>query len=187
MCTLAPISVTCGTRTLTIRSGAPADAQALLDLAKNVFVTSPHTLTTLEEFTLTAEQEADLLSSTAAKDNSIFLAAFEDNTPLASLIIRGGEKKKERHLGTLGIGVHSHARGQGVGTALMQASLDWAAANPVIEMIKLAVYQSNTRAMDLYRRLGFVQWGLLPGGCKHSDGTYHDQIEMYKWVKPGKA
>lgn len=184
MGTLSPIHVPCNGQTLLIRSATAADAAPLLDLAREVFITSPHTLTTLAEFTLTVEQEIELLNSTITKDNSIFLLASFNNTPVASLMIGGGTKQKERHIGTLGIGVHSSARGKGVGTALMQASIDWARSNPVLEMIKLAVYQSNTRAVELYKRLGFIQYGLLPGGCKHTDGSYHDQIEMYLWVKP---
>ena len=147
-------------------------------------MTSPHTLTTLAEFTLTVAQEVELLESIAKKDNSVFLMASFGDTPVASLILSGGPKQKERHVGTLGVGVHSSVRGKGVGTAIMQATIDWARTNPVLEMIKLGVYASNTRAVELYKRLGFVQHGMLPGGCKHSDGTYHDQIDMYLWVKP---
>lgn len=184
MGTLSPIHINCNGQTLTIRSAAAADAGPLLELAREVFITSPHTLTTLAEFTLTVEQEVELLNTTIQKDNSIFLLASFGNTPVASLMLGGGVKHKERHMGTLGIGVRSSARGQGVGTALMQAAIDWAGDNPVLEMIKLAVYESNTRAVELYKRLGFVQYGKLPGGCKHTDGTYHDQLEMYLWVKP---
>ena len=184
MSTFSPIQIRCNGATLTIRSATVTDAAQLIELAREVFLTSSHTLTTAAEFTMTIAQESELIETLAKRDNAVFLLASFDNTPVASLILSGGAKQKERHVGTLGVGVHSSARGKGVGTALMQASIDWARNNEVIEMIRLGVYASNTRAFELYKRLGFIQCGMLPGGCKHLDGTYHDQIDMYLWVKP---
>lgn len=185
MGSFSPIQIPCNGTNLTLRSARKEDAALLIELAREIYLTSPHTLTTAAEFAYTIEQEAALIDTFAQRDNSLFLVAFNGDAPLGSLIIRGGEKIKDRHSCLLGIGIRSSSRGKGIGTVLMQAAIQWATDHDVLEMIKLTVYASNTKALELYRRLDFVQCGMLPGGCRHSDGSYHDQIDMYRWVKPG--
>jgi len=38
---------------------------------------------------------------------------------------------------------------------------------------------SNTRALSLYKKLGFVQLGVIPGGFRMKDGHYEDIIPHY--------
>ena len=42
-----------------------------------------------------------------------------------------------------------------------------------------AVVRSNTAALSLYRKLGFVQLGIIPGGFRMKDGSYEDIIPHY--------
>ena len=42
-----------------------------------------------------------------------------------------------------------------------------------------AVVSSNTRALSLYKKLGFVQLGVIPGGFRMKDGHYEDIIPHY--------
>lgn len=42
-----------------------------------------------------------------------------------------------------------------------------------------AVVRSNEQALRLYRKLGFVQLGVIPGGFLMKDGTYEDIIPHY--------
>jgi len=74
-------------------------------------------------------------------------------------------------------------RGLGIGQALLQTLLDWATVEPGLERIELSVFAHNTRALDLYRKLGFVEEARLPRTVKLADGTYYDDVMMVKWVK----
>jgi ribosomal protein S18 acetylase RimI-like enzyme len=40
---------------------------------------------------------------------------------------------------------------------LLQALVEWAEANPLIEKLRLAVLANNETAIGLYRKLGFVE------------------------------
>jgi RimJ/RimL family protein N-acetyltransferase len=91
---------------------------------------------------------------------------------------------RTRHRARLGISVQAPYRGIGVGEALLTALLDWAAAEPELERIELSVFAHNQRAINLYRKLGFVEEARLAKAYKLADNTYYDDVLMVKWVKP---
>jgi RimJ/RimL family protein N-acetyltransferase len=72
----------------------------------------------------------------------------------------------------------------GIGRALIQALLDWAAGDPLIEKVTLAVFSTNEHAIALYQTMGFEVEGRCPGDMK-INGEYVDSILMYRFVKPG--
>ncbi len=93
------------------------------------------------------------------------------------------KRRKHRHTALLGISVRSTHRAQGVGEALMRAAIAWAEQDPVLELMTLEVYAANTAGLHLYRKLGFIEYGRLPDGCKHDDATMWDQVMMVRKLK----
>ena len=73
-------------------------------------------------------------------------------------------------------------RGQGVGTALLETFLQWAAENPLIEKISLDVFATNEKAIGLYKKLGFIEAGLKPREIKRGPGQYVDALSMFRFV-----
>ncbi|MDX2130760.1 MAG: N-acetyltransferase [Planctomycetota bacterium] len=183
-----------------VRSATPDDAPGVLECAIEVFRTSEHTLTQADEFTMTLDREREFLAENLREPGLLFLCAFDARDPWANAPAPGAgahpmlgllnlrrtyPKRKVRHVLELGMSVRSSHRGRGVGTALMAAAMDWAATQPEVEMVTLGVYAANLAGRALYRRFGFVEYGMLPAGCKHDDGTRWDQVLMVKVVKPG--
>lgn len=81
-----------------------------------------------------------------------------------------------RHVGALGMGIAAPHRSRGIGKALLQATIDGAAAR-AISRIELLVRADNEPAIALYRRFGFE----LEGRLRHYlivDGTSHDVLAM---------
>jgi L-phenylalanine/L-methionine N-acetyltransferase len=66
---------------------------------------------------------------------------------------------RRRHAAGIGMAVAKHAQGQGVGTALMAAILDWADNWAQLLRLELTVYPDNDAALALYRKFGFVHEG----------------------------
>ena len=100
---------------------------------------------------------------------------------IASFIVETGPK--ERHKGFLaGMYVEPEARGQGVGAALIHAAVDHATG--VVEQIILHVVQDNGAAMGLYRRTGFVAFGVAPRSLKTPSG-YLDEVLMVRFLIQG--
>ena len=55
-------------------------------------------------------------------------------------------------------------RGRGVGDAAVRAVIDWAGVNCPLRAVVLSVKAANDRAIDLYARHGFVEFGQSPDG-----------------------
>jgi ribosomal protein S18 acetylase RimI-like enzyme len=79
------------------------------------------------------------------------------------------------HIGQVGMGVHKDYRGKRIGTALMVAALQ-AAKEYGIERVELEVYTSNTRAIKMYEKFGFVTEGVKRKGRKLDDEYFDVQI-----------
>jgi ribosomal protein S18 acetylase RimI-like enzyme len=82
----------------------------------------------------------------------------------------------------LGMGLLPAARGRGVGRRLAQAGIAAAMARGA-ERIELEVFASNSRAVALYERLGFVREGVKRRARK-LDGQYEDNVLMALLVDP---
>jgi RimJ/RimL family protein N-acetyltransferase len=90
-----------------------------------------------------------------------------------------------RHVGRLGMGVLSHYRGRGLGRRLAVETIR-AARRDGIERIELEVFASNTVALALYERLGFVTEGVRRRARK-LDGQYDDNVIMALIDEDGRA
>lgn len=88
-----------------------------------------------------------------------------------------------RHGGHLGMGLLPEYIGRGLGRPLAQTTID-AARSKGIERIELEVFASNTRAIRLYERLGFVHEGIKRRARK-IDGAYDDNVMMALVFAPG--
>ena len=73
-------------------------------------------------------------------------------------------------------------RGKGVGEGLLHTLMEWAKENPLIEKVGLSVLSSNTRAIGLYKKAGFVEEGRRPREIKMGHGEYVDEILMFRFV-----
>ena len=110
---------------------------------------------------------------------SVMLLAFHDHTLIAcaEVDMLSGVK---RHIGDLGISVALSYRGRGVGELLMQKVIEAALAElPGLEVITLEVFGNNSVAMSLYKKLGFMEFGRIPGGIIHR-AAYVDAVYMYR-------
>ncbi|HKP27716.1 MAG TPA: GNAT family N-acetyltransferase [Dongiaceae bacterium] len=71
------------------------------------------------------------------------------------------------HIATASFMVPAEMRGRGVGTALCRYALSWARERGYAGMQFNAVAESNTGAIEIYRRLGFSIVGTVPGAFAH--------------------
>ena len=80
------------------------------------------------------------------------------------------------HTGILGIAVKKAYRGQGIGHALIESTLK--RCKGAFEQVTLEVFDSNVNAQDLYKKMGFREYGRLPKAIKRGR-RYIDAKLMY--------
>ena len=123
-------------------------------------------------------------------------SAFEESLALANLLGSGGlaitleveghlaghlmvERRRgsyEQHRGDLSIAIRDGYRGEGLGRALITTAIEWARAVG-LRKLTLGVFPSNTRAVALYRSMGFVEEGVLRSHL-HVAGADQDHAVM---------
>lgn len=85
---------------------------------------------------------------------------------------------KVAHRGVLwGMYVAPGSRRRGIGERLIGAVL--AEAGTSVDQVHLHVVATNTTAYALYRRMGFVAYGIEPRALRH-EGVDHDEVLMVR-------
>jgi RimJ/RimL family protein N-acetyltransferase len=83
-----------------------------------------------------------------------------------------------RHgFGEFGMLVDREWRGRGVGSALLQAAIDWAREQGLHKLC-LEVFAHNTAAIALYRKCGFVEEGRRVKHFRRANGELWDSLVM---------
>lgn len=161
--------------TLSIRRSRPEDAPAIARLVGDDAV-YPNLL----QMPYPSEERwRKRLEGNEAPDNTdLVLAAVEGNELLGCAGLHSaGAALRRRHVMGLGITIGREAQGRGVGSALMQALIDYADKWGHVLRIELTVYTDNHRAIKLYRRFGFEEEGVKRAFALR-DGIYVDALAM---------
>lgn len=88
-----------------------------------------------------------------------------------------GTKYKVKHRAELGISVAKEFWGLGIGWALMNACIE-CARNAGYVQLELNVVAENTRAIAMYERAGFVEYGRNPKGFHSRKTGFQELIYM---------
>lgn len=108
-----------------------------------------------------------------------YIVAERDGVVIGhALLDFAGPQAALAHVRALTIVVHPGQTGQGIGTVLMTALLDWVRAHPDVERVELRVRESNAAAVHLYRKCGFTEESRFHRRLKLADGKYLDDIGM---------
>lgn len=83
------------------------------------------------------------------------------------------------HICNASYAVRRDMRGNRIGKILVTHCLETAKEMGFKIMQFNAVVRSNTYALRLYKKLGFVQLGVIPGGFRMKDGHYEDIVPHY--------
>jgi RimJ/RimL family protein N-acetyltransferase len=167
----------------TIRTAQPEDAGALLAYIRPVAEETEFFILEPDEFPEDEEQEQEWIEDHLESPGEILLLAEAAGKIIGNVSFENGPHRRIAHRGNLGVAVVKEWRGRGVGTVLLESLLEWATANPLIEKVCLEVFATNTGAIRLYKKLGFVEEGLHPRDIKFGPGRYVDGVSMYKFVR----
>lgn len=165
-------------RRIELRLAVPEDAEIFIQVVDTVAREGRFFLRS--RFSKDLDEEQAFLAGAPQHGNLILLALVEGLLVGWVTMIRG-RPEFLRHTAELGMGVLRAYRGLGIGTALMDYALRWAAEQGY-EKVNLGVRASNEPAIALYRKFGFVREGYKVREVKDLEGRYDDDLEMAFFV-----
>jgi RimJ/RimL family protein N-acetyltransferase len=150
----------------TLRPARPEDAEAMARLFAAVAE---------ERDRIGSEPPVDL------EERAAFFARTVDGSVVAEAggrIVGLVNVEATRHgFGELGILLDESWRGRGVGSALMRAAVDWSRSRGLHKLC-LEVFPTNTAAIALYRKNGFVEEGTRLKQYRRANGELWDATMM---------
>lgn len=123
------------------------------------------------------EQNAKQYVQAHLKDS--WLICTKEKESLIPIVFCGAFVKGRHDLAIARIAIgESRFRGQGHAYHSMLMLQDWLLHQMNVHTIHITVDSRNTRAVELYRQLGFIHCGTYHESRKHSDGTRSDEYCM---------
>lgn len=115
------------------------------------------------------------------KEQTFTAVAYDDATGeiVGLYILHPNNVGRCGHICNASFAVSSAARGRGIGEMLVRHCIAQGKACGFGILQFNAVVKSNKTALNLYKKLGFTQLGVIPGGFLLKDGTYEDIIPHY--------
>jgi RimJ/RimL family protein N-acetyltransferase len=169
-------------RRVVIREAVKLDAEELLN-AINTYIPQSKFIPILkEELTQTIEEKEEWINSFLEFNNSLLLVVEFNNEIIGNIDLTGSRRRIMKHTALIGMGILEEWRNSGLGTVLISLLIEWAYKNPILELLWLQVYTDNKLGLGLYRKMGFVENGVIKDFFKQ-DNQYFDNLTMSKSVK----
>lgn len=146
-----------------IRAADPSDAEQLTRLAEQVSAEPEGWLISVAgEWRSAGDERRYLKALRKYAHAAVFVAEREDGAIVGRLSVGRDPHPASSHVADLGLMVALDARREGIGTALLQAAVDWARTAGV-RKLELHVFPWNEAAIALYDRFGFAREGYRKG------------------------
>lgn len=133
-----------------------------------------------DEVKWTLEEEQKILDDLRDNPYAVMMVAIVDGKVAGNAGVNGiGYQRKLRHRCSLAIALYKEFWGLGIGSAMLDY-LTELAKQVGWKQIDLEVVEGNERALATYKKCGFVETGIRHRALIFDDGTYRDEILMYK-------
>ncbi|MFD0770437.1 GNAT family N-acetyltransferase [Bacillus sp. CGMCC 1.60114] len=160
-----------------IREALQKDAQFIIDFYNIVGGETDFLSFGKNEFSMSLHDYEKFIESTRTDNSSIILLATTDDEIISIASISSSPKARTRHVGTLGIVISEEQCGFGLGRILMDELIEWARLNGTTKKIHLVTREDNAGAIELYKKVGFKEEGLLQQDT-YINGVYYNTLIM---------
>lgn len=162
---------------LQIEKAVKEDAQQIIDYLNIIGGESDNLLFGANEFVMSLEAEENYIESVNQSDASaLFVGKIEDEIICVGSVM-ASTRNRIAHHSELAISVKKKYWGMGVATHLMQTMIDYAKNSEITEIIHLGVRSDNEMAINLYKKMGFEEYGRFEKFFK-INGAYYDEVLM---------
>ena len=161
-----------------LRNGTEKDGQAVHDVFNLTHAETDYLLSYPDENSFTAEQESQFLKEKTESKNEIEIAAEVNGKIAGSAGINAiGSSCKVRHRAKFCINIAKEFWGMGSGRALAEACIE-CAKNAGYTQLELEVVANNNRAVEMYKKFGFVEFGRNPKGFDSRISCFQELVYM---------
>lgn len=160
-----------------LREADKGDAKELIDFYNFVGGETDFLSFGKNEFKVTLEYEEGYLEKLRKEENSILILAVIEGRIIGGASINSDQKRRHKHVGTLGIVIKKEFCGMGLGRLLIEYLIEWAKSNGITKKITLITRCDNYNAIELYKKLGFETEGVLKNE-NYESGKYYDCLTM---------
>ena len=166
-----------------LKPNSPEYAEAMIEYLKKTSGETEFLLRYPDEVNFTLESEKEILQRLLEDPYVIMMAAIVDGKVAGNGSVSGiGDKRKIRHRCSMAIALYEEYWGLGIGTAMIGYMTELAGKVGWHQM-DLEVVAENEQAQALYKKCGFIESGRRHNALLFDDGTYHDEILMYKTLR----
>lgn len=161
-----------------LRNGRESDGQAVLDNFNQTHGETDYLLSYPDENTFDVEKERQYLKEKQDSQNEIEIVAIIDDTVVGTAGIQAiGYRYKVRHRAEFGISIAKEYWGLGIGQALTFACIECAKSAGYMQL-ELEAVADNTRAIAMYQKAGFVEYGRNPKGFQSRTAGFQEIVYM---------
>jgi RimJ/RimL family protein N-acetyltransferase len=152
---------------VTIRRATPADAAALVELAREVGAEPEGWLIATTDWRGAGDERRFLRSIRRSPNAAVFVAEAPEGI-VGRLSVGRDPHPASAHVADLGLMVARSHRRRGIGRALLEQAVDWARQSGVLKL-ELHVFPHNVAAIALYESFGFEREGYRRGHYRRGD------------------
>lgn len=167
-----------------IRFVTPSDAAGMLALKLALDAETTFMMFEVGERRATVADVWHEIQEHIDSPNSTLIIAASSDLIAGYVEAHGGAFNRTRHAALVTAGVRASHAGQGLGSRLFQALLDWADGAGIVRL-ELTVMAHNRAAIGLYEKFGFEREGLRRCSVV-VDGACVDEIALAR-VRPDFA
>ena len=148
-------------RSIVLRNAEEDDAASLIKFMKITTGETPFLIREPDEFSLTIEQEKNFIKEQKDNPRALMLIATVDEKHIGNCSLNGiGQYRRYAHRCEVAIALYQKYCGTGIGKLMLERILT-IAKKAGYEQAELEVIATNEYAINLYRKLGFEEYGKL--------------------------
>ncbi|WP_078420256.1 GNAT family N-acetyltransferase [Bacillus cereus] len=167
--------------TYTIRSAAETDAEQLSKIRVQIDGETENMDREAGEGFIDKRGFQNIIKTDSEESKNLFLVAEVHDRIVGFSRCEGSNLKRLSHKVEFGICILKEFWGYRMGKSLLQQSIHWADENE-IKRISLQVLETNEKAIQLYKELGFEVEGILKNDKRLSDGKYYNTVVMGRCI-----
>jgi ribosomal protein S18 acetylase RimI-like enzyme len=164
--------------TYSIRSAIKSDAKNLSELRLQIDGETENMDREKGEAFIDQAGFEKIIETDTNHPKNLFLIAEMDGRLVGYSRCEGNDLKRFAHKVEFGLGVLRDFWGYGIGKNLMKETITWADENDIKKIVLYGVLETNEKAIELYKKLGFEIEGLMKKDRILSDGKYYNTYIM---------